>query len=192
MRTPVSFTCALALIGFTAFGAEKKLFQVEGEFMAAGTCATPGNCSNGGVEKGCHVVGAMRITSGEYQGSDLAGVKIPYATAAGVWTRGSVQVAKESQRAAAELFARRSLAHFGRVEFVQPARAAISGRDGSCKVAVNNKRTPVVHPNPGDPLNRTPYQPETPSGSLSDAGQSFELKASASYFNDRHGEAGKI
>jgi hypothetical protein len=108
---------------------------------------------------------------------------------------------------AAEAFAASALAGFGKVEFVKPARIDVSGSKGNYTYAVNggkimngstrmvaggDGRSPIVHANLPDPLNDRIAQGKTISGSYRDAGRSFTLKGSNSYYNDRLNKTGKL
>ena len=206
MKTIALLLLSISIAAAPVFAATKKPFSVKGEFIDSCSCSIGCSCPMGVIESGCQGIGVMVIESGKFAGTDISGTKIAYAVAPGKWVRSYVDAPAAKQSAAAA-FAGGALAGFGKVEFVKPAHIAVSGSNGNYTYSVNggtimkastrmirggDGRTPIMHTNLPDPLNDRFSQAKTVSGRYSDAGRSFQLKGSNSYFNDRLDKTGKL
>jgi hypothetical protein len=194
------------MIAAPAFAAGKKPFAVKGEFIDSCSCAIGCSCVLGAIESSCNGVGVLVVKSGSYGGTDISGAKIAYAVAPGKWVRGYVDASAAQAKAASD-FAANALVSFGKVEFVKPAHISVSGANGNYTYSVNGGKTmeastrmvvggdghsPIVHTNLKDPLNDRFAQAKTVSGSYRDAGRSFTLKGSNSYYNTQLNKSGKL
>lgn len=195
------------MLAAPAFAAGKKPFTVRGEFIDSCSCAIGCSCPMGSIEAGCQGIGVIVVKSGKFAGSDMSGTKIAYAVAPGKWVRGYVDAPDGAKAQAASAFAAAALAGFGKVEFVKPASVAVSGSNGAYTYSVNggkimkastrmvagaDGRSPIIHSNLPDPLNDSLAQAKTVSGSYRDAGRSFTLRGSNSYYNTRLSKSGKL
>src|SRR5947209_8431535 len=100
----------------SASAGDKQDYNVAGEWVEGCSCTGICTCEMTGLEMGCAGVGAMKLASGSYMGTDLSGVKIAYATMPGHWVRLYVDAANSEQRKAAEAFARAVYTPFGKIE----------------------------------------------------------------------------
>ena len=206
MKTIASLILASSLLASPVFAAGKKPFTVKGEFIDSCSCNIGCSCPMGMIESGCQGIGVMVIKSGTFAGGDMSGAKIAYATAPGKWVRAYVD-APAGAMPAASAFAASALAGFGKVEFVKPARVALSGANGAYTFSVDGGKimkastmmvrggdghSPIVHSNLPDPLNDKFAQGKTVSGRYSDAGRSFTLKGSNSYYNTGLNKSGRL
>jgi hypothetical protein len=175
-------------------------WSVSGTFVEGCSCMGVCPCELTGLKDGCDGVGALMVTSGNYQGVDLSGSKIVYASTPGQWVRLYVETKDSKQNHAARDFASSYFSGFGKVEDVKDAKIDISGKDGKYMVSVDNgaimkletepvlggdKKTPITHTNTHSMLNPTVMQGKTISGSYKDGERSFTLEGSNSYFNPR-------
>jgi hypothetical protein len=189
---------ALLLSGVAARSDQPQHFEVEGQFVEGCSCNAPCPCELTGLAHGCQGVGAIELTGGTYEGVDLSGVKIAYATVLGQWVRLYVDSKEASQRHAARAFGRAAFKMFGKVEAIKDARIALKGSEGSYTLSVDggkimtlttkpvlggDKKTPLVYSNINNPLSSTVMQAKTVSGRFKDGPRSFTLKDSNSYFN---------
>jgi hypothetical protein len=203
---------AAVLLGVTTLNTstsavqEKQDFTVDGEYVEGCSCMGVCPCELTGVKSGCQGVGALKLTSGSYMGTDLSDVKIAYATLPGTWVRLYVD-ASDAQRPAAEAFGKAVYAPFGKIEAVKPAKIAFEGEDGKYTVSVDGGRTmqlstvpvmggdnktPIAHSNTKDLLNPTFLQGKTVSARYHDGRHSFTLKDTNSYFNNQMHSSGKV
>ena len=207
MKTIASLILASSLLASPVFAAGKKPFAVKGEFIDSCSCAIGCSCPMGIIESGCQGIGVIVVKSGTFAGGDMSGTKIAYAVSPGKWVRGYVDAPDAAKAQAASAFAAVALAGFGKVEFVKPAHIAVSGSNGAYNYSVNGGKTmkgstrmvrggdghsPIVHANLPDPLNDKFAQAKTVSGSYSDAGRSFKLKGTNSYFNTGLNKSGRL
>jgi hypothetical protein len=207
MKTIASLILTTSLLAAPVFAAGKKPFTVRGEFIDSCSCNIGCSCPMGKFESGCQGIGVIIVKSGTFAGGDMAGTKIAYAVAPGKWVRGYVDAPDAAKANAASEFAKVALAGFGKVEFVKPARVAVSGSNGAYTYSVNGGKTmkastrmvpgadghsPIMHVNLPDPLNGKLAQGRTLSGSYSDAGRSFTLKGTNSYYNTGLKKSGRL
>ena len=206
-------TVALVAAGALALGASSTLaegdkpFSVSGTYIEGCNCSIVCTCVLTGFMKGCEGVGAMALTSGSFNGEDLAGVKIAAGIGLGSWVRVYVDAKDAKQSAAAGEFARTAFAPYGKVEAVTDAKIDISGADGKYTLSVDggkvmalttepvlglDKKSAVAYTNFPDPLNPTIYQGKTVSGSFKDGAHSFKLAASNAFFNPTMKSEGKL
>lgn len=206
MKTIASLLLFIAITAAPVLATGGTPFSVKGEFIDSCSCKIGCSCPMGVIESGCQGIGVMIIKSGRFAGGDISGTKIAYAVSPGKWVRGYIDAPAEKQHALAG-FAGGALAGFGKVEFIKPARIAVSGSNGDYSYSVNggkvmkcstkmvrgaDGRSPIMHANLPDPLNDRFSQAKTVSGRYSDGGRSFTLKGSNSYFNDRLNKCGKL
>lgn len=208
MRAATIAAGLVVSIALTAARADSALpFRVAGTVVDGCSCSAPCPCELIEVMHGCQGVGAMILSSGSYQGVNLAGVKIAYAKVLGDWVRLYIDAPRTGQRRAAEAFARAVYKPFGKVEAVKPARIALAGRAGRYTLTVDggktmtlttepvigrDKRTPITISNFKNPLNPTIMMGKTVEGSFEDGERSVTLKDSNAYFTDRMRQSGRI
>lgn len=193
----------LAITGAYAGGK----WSVSGTFVEGCSCMGVCPCELTGLKDGCDGVGALMVTSGNYQGVDLSGSKIVYASTPGQWVRLYVETKDSKQNHAARDFASAYFSGFGKVEDVKDAKIDISGKEGKYTVSVDNgaimnlqtepvlggdQKTPITHTNTQSKLNPTVMQGKTISGSYKDGERSFTLEGSNSYFNPHVKSSGKF
>ncbi len=202
----LSFTVLLGTA--SAFCEEKHEYRVAGVFVEGCSCNISCPCDMpGGVKHGCQGVGAITLKSGSYQGVDLAGGKIVYATSPGSWVRLYIDAPGPRQQEAATAYAKATFSAFGKIEAVKTAKIDLSGKDGRYTLTVDggtivqlstepvvgaDQKTPVTHTNTLIPFSPTIMQGRTLKGSFHDGERSFTLEGSNSYFNDRMQSSGKI
>ncbi len=191
---------ALAAIEGRGIAGEKQAFRVKGVFVEGCSCSVTCPCEIIDVAKGCEGVGAMTLESGQFNGTDLGGVKLAYAGAPGNWVFLYVDATTPAQREAALAFAKAYYGGWGKIENARDARIVIEGSDGTYSVKVDDGKTmslktepvlggdgkkPVVIRNTKSKLNPDIKQARAVSGSFKDGDHAFELKDSNSFFNDR-------
>lgn len=203
----VSAVLALAAAAAIANPAAKKAFQAAGTFVEGCSCSAPCPCELVGVKMGCEGVGALAFTGGKYDGVDLAGAKVAYATVPGTWVRLYVDAKDAKQKAAAKAFATAIYSAFGKIEATKDAKIAIGGAGGKYTTTVDggkvfklttepvlggDKKTPLVYSNINDPLHSTVMQGKTISCTFKDGNRSFTIKGTNSYFNPGFKSSGNI
>jgi hypothetical protein len=182
-------------------------FDVRGVYVETCACKPPCACEMVAVESGCQGLGAFKLTSGRYMGTDLSGVKIAYAMVPGEWVRLYVD-ARPEQTDAATAFARAVTAKFGPLEATREASIDIKGTDGAYTVLVDNgkvmtfqteailggdKKSPIAHSNVHNILNPTCYQGQSVQATYRDDNRKINLpKGRNSYFNPAMSAKGKI
>jgi hypothetical protein len=209
-RTRVAPMTALlmTIIPLAAWAAGAKApYRASGLYVEGCSCMGVCPCELTGLESGCQGVGAMRLSSGTYSGTNLAGAKIAYAAVPGTWVRLYVNGKNARQANAAAAFARATFSPMGKIESVRQVPIRITGSGGKYSVAVDNgrvmtfttapviggdKRTPIAHTNVKNPMVHTFYQGKTLSAAYHDGNRSFDLKGTNSYFNDRVMSSGRI
>jgi hypothetical protein len=189
-----------------ASGRAGKAFDVVGSYVEGCSCAAPCTCELTGPEMGCQGVGFIKIDHASYDGMDLSGVKSAYALGAGKWVVIYLD-APDSKRAAAEAFMRASLAAFGPIEAVKSGHVTMEGRDGKTVSKVDggavmslttepilggDGKRPLQYSNIHDPVHPVVMQGKAVSGKYNDAGHSFDLSDSNSYFNDHFATHGQM
>jgi hypothetical protein len=186
---------------------QKQAFKVVGQYVEGCSCMGVCPCELTGLRNGCAGVGALNISSGSYNGVDLSGVKIAYATTPGNWVRLYVDAANPSQRAAASAFGSAVWSAFGKIEAVKTAKIAFAGAAGKYQVLVDggkvmrfssvpvlggDGKTPISHSNTSDLLNPTFWQGRTVAASYHDGARSMSLKGTNSYFNSHVNRSGTV
>jgi len=182
-------------------------FTVAGEYVEGCSCAAVCPCELTGLKMGCLGVGALKFSSGTYNGADLTGAKIAYATMPSKWVRLYIDAKSPAQARAVKAFGTAIYTAFGKVEETKDAKIAFTGANGKYTVKVNggalmtlstapviggDKKTAVVHSNINDPLNPTMYQGTTVSSSYHDGPRKINLKGTNSFFNAQMQSSGKI
>lgn len=190
-----------------ASAADKGKFKIEGLYLEGCSCGIPCGCDFMGPSKGCEGVGLVQVSSGTYEGVDLAGGKIALALVPGSWVRVFTDGKDAEQQMALQNFAKKAFASMGKVESVKSAKVEITGSDGSYKLAVNDgrtmklstkpvlggdKKTPIMFSNAKHPLTSMFLQARSVSGSFNDGDRAFTLKGSNAYFNNKMMANGKL
>jgi hypothetical protein len=204
--SPILLAMGLVAMG-GAWAQDKKPYSATGTFVEGCSCNAPCPCELTGVAHGCQGVGAMQLTSGSYDGVDLSGAKIAYATMPGDWVRLYIDAPSDRQRQAAEAFGRGVYSAFGKIEAVKPAKIEISGSGGRYTVSVDggqimkyttepalglDGRTPIRISNIKDPLHPNVMLGKTVTATYQDGERSFTLKDSNSYSTDRMRSSGRL
>lgn len=188
--------------------AEGKDFAVEGHYLEACSCRPPCPCELTGAMMGCKGVGAYQFDKASYDGEDFSGTRLAYSLYLGESVHLYLDAADAKKRAALEKFARAFLAGFGPVKGVHEAKIEIAGKDGNYTLKVDggkvmscttepvlggDKKTPIVHSNTHDVVNRTMYQGVCTSCSYVDGDMKITLdKGRNSYFNPQMKASGKV
>jgi len=187
--------------------AEPQAFDVKGMYVEGCSCSRPCTCELTGVEPMCLGVNAFALTSGRYQGVDLSGVKVAFATAPAKWVRLYVDVKDPKQRAAAIAFAEAYTGSFGKIEQVKDAKVQIVGKGGNYELNVDDgkimslktepvlggdNKTPLVYSNIHDTLHPTVKQGKTVTGTYNDGTHKFQLKDSNAFFNEDFSNRGRM
>jgi hypothetical protein len=183
-------------------------FSVEGMFVDCCSCMPPCPCELTEVAAGCKGVGAHQISSGQYGGEDLAGVKIAHAKVVGEWVNLYIEARDEKQRAAAEKFGRAAFAGFGPIQQVKAARIEVSGAEGKYTVTVDggkimtlqtepvlggDGKTPIGYTNIKNAVNPTVYQGTCVSATYFDGDKKVTVgKGRNAHFNPRLKSSGKL
>lgn len=199
---------ALILAASQVRAADKHPFKATGLYTETCSCKAPCACEMVGLNKGCIGVGALQLSGGSYDGKDLAGVKAAYATEPGNWVVVYVQAASAEQREAAAAFLTAVFSGWGKVEAVKDARIDISGDGGNYIVSVDDgkimkyqtavvlgadKKTPILHENVADTLNKTFKQGLSVSCTFKDGDHEINLdKGRNAFFNDTMDASGEI
>ncbi len=189
------------------WAAEKHEFNTTGLFVEGCSCSIPCVCEISHLTHGCQGVGALIFTSGSYNGVDLAGAKMAYATAPGNWIRFYVEAKDQHQEDALTEFAKSRYREFGKVEGVKKASINVTGKDGRYTLAVDggnimqlttepvlglDKKTPMTYSNVLNPVSPTVKQAKTIKGSFHDGDRSFTLEGSNAYFNPSAHGSGSV
>ena len=182
-------------------------YRVMGTFLDGCACNVPCPCTfSGNFKEGCNNIGTLVLTSGEYKGMDLAGVKMLEAGLAGSWTHVFVD-ATEAQREAAIALTKAAFSGYGKIESVKVASIDLSGSDGRYKLTVDggrvvemitepvfgvDQKTPIMLSNVPTAFGSTVMQAKTIKGNFQDGNRSFKLTNSNATFNDRINAQGKF
>ena len=174
-------------------------WKAAGTFVEGCTCMGVCPCELTGVKDGCEGVGALTLSSGSsYEGTDISGTKIAYATAIGQWVRIYVDAADPAKNKAARDFASSAFKEFGKIEAVTDATIDWTGKDGKYTVLIGkgdmmklvtepvlggDEKTPITHTNVKNPLSPTIMQGRTVSATYKDGDKSMTLEGSNSFFN---------
>jgi hypothetical protein len=198
----------LLISGIAAEGLAGGKWAAQGIFVEGCSCMGVCPCEQTGAKDGCEGVGAMSFGAGSnYNGVDLSGTKIVYATSIGQWIRFYVDAADAAKSKAAGEFASAYYAGFGKVESVKDAKVDLAGTGGKYTVTVDggntmkfvtepvlggDGKTPISHANTKSLLNPTVLQGRTVSASYKDGERSLTLEGSNSYFNPKMKSSGKL
>ncbi|MCF6156301.1 MAG: DUF1326 domain-containing protein [Candidatus Brocadia sp.] len=173
-------------------------YSVKGVFVEGCNCNIPCACELFGLETGCHTVAVLSLSDSSYDGVDLSGAKIAYATKPGDWVIIYIDAKDDQQKQAAIRFTKGIFGNYGKVEKADSAKIEFSGKDGNYTVKVDDgkimqlttepvlggdNKTPVMHTNTKSKLTPVFMQGRVISGSFNDGERKFELKGSNSYFN---------
>jgi len=209
MKSVISLI-ALSTVALVARAADKQPFKVTGVYTETCACSAPCKCElTGDVPPSCQGVGALRITSGNYGGMDLAGVSIAYAGKPGEWVRIYIDAPDKDHRDAAEKLSRAAFAAWGKVEAVKDAKVEIAGTYGAYTVTVDggatmkyvtepllggDGKTAVSYSNTYNPLTSTFLQGKsTDALSYRDGDRTMDLtKGRNAYFNDKMDTSGQL
>ena len=212
MRIKYVFFILVLTVGFnsllyiTNVNAGEK-YSVQGTFVEGCDCSISCPCELTGIEMGCQTVGAMSLSDGSYLDTDLAGVKVAFATTPGKWVRIYIDANNGKQKYAATQFMKGIYGAFGKIEAVTNAKIDISDKGGRYSVKVNDgqimqlttepilggdNKTPLMHSNTSNKLNSVFMQGKTISANYSDNGRKFELSGTNSYFNPQMNSEGSI
>jgi hypothetical protein len=192
---------ALGLIATATVGVKgASHWSMKGLYVEACSCGVPCGCViNGKAESGCQGVGALSVTSGRYEGTDLAGAKVAMGLQPGGWAIIYFDPSTtEAQRAALQKVMEPVLQELGaKVEAVKTAPIQLSGKDGTYQLSVGDVATLSTQPvlgldkvhaiayhNMPDPLIRDCYQARAVSGSFKDGGHEFQMNGTNSYWSD--------
>ncbi len=200
----------LLLGAFVLFGAKWTFTQDNIEYRVAGAtmegcpCKVACNCPWLGVQHGCLGLSALVITSGSYQGVDLAGAKIAQGGVAG--NRIYIYIdASDAQRDTATAFARVYWKNEGKVEGIRNVKIDLAGEGGRYNLSIDggkvaqlitepvrggDKKTPVAHVNADAPW--ALMQARAVKGFFRDGNISFKLENNNSYFNEHAEIKGKM
>jgi hypothetical protein len=181
-------------------------WKAAGTFVEGCSCMGVCPCELTGLKDGCEGLGAMMLGTGSsYDGVDLSGVKIVYASAIGQWVRLYVDAPDAKKNKAARDFASSYYRGFGKVEAVNDASIDWTGKDGKYTVLISkgdlmklvtepvlggDGKTPITHTNTHSALNPSVMQGKTVSASYKDGDKSITLEGSNSYFNTRMKSSG--
>jgi hypothetical protein len=189
------------------WAAEGKEYNTTGLFVEGCSCHIPCTCEISGLTHGCQGVGALIISKGMFNGVDLSGAKLAYATAPGSWINFYLEAKDQQQEDALTEFAKGAFREFGKVESVKKASISVKGKGGRYMLSVDggkvmelttepvlgvDKKTPISYSNVFNPVSPTVKQSKTVKGSYHDGDHSFELEGSNSYFNSSAHGAGNI
>jgi len=188
--------------------AEGKDFSVEGHYLEACSCRPPCPCELTGVMMGCKGVGAYQFDKGSYDGEDFSGTRIAYSLYIGEAVHIYIDAPDAKKRAAVEKFGRAFLKAFGPIKGVHESKVEIAGKDGSYTLKVDggktmacvtepvlggDKKTPIVHSNTHDVVNRTMYQGTCVSCTYAEGEMKITLeKGRNAYFNQGMKATGKV
>jgi hypothetical protein len=198
----------LLISGVAASGLAGGKWNAQGVFVEGCSCMGVCPCEQTGVKDGCEGVGAISLGAGSsYNGVDLSGTKIVYATSIGQWIRFYVDAGDAAKSKAAGEFASAYYAGFGKIETVKDAKVDFAGTGGKYTVQVDggntmkfvtepvlggDGKTPISHSNTKSSLNPTVMQGRTVSASYKDGERSLTLEGSNSYFNPKMKSSGKL
>jgi len=155
---------------------------------------------------GCHVMGVMIISSGNYHGKKLSGGKIAFAVA-DKWVRIYLQTSDKDQFEIISTMCREMFAEYGTIESIRNADVKLTGNDGNYTLSVDNGqvillktkpilgadgKTAVTYTNYPDPLFHTIMQGRVESGSYNDGEHHFTLENSNSFFNQEWQISGRM
>lgn len=191
----------------SAWAAEQGEYRTVVTFVEGCSCSIPCTCDMSGVKHGCQGVGAVVFASGTYNGVNLAGAKIAYATAPGNWIRLYVEAKSPQQEEAAAEFGKATFKDYGKLEGVKKASVTLSGKAGRYTLSVDggrimelttepvlgaDKKAPMAYSNVFQPLSPTVMQGKTVKGSYHDGEHSFTLGGTNAYFNGAAKSSGKV
>ena len=186
--------------------AQQKTFELHGIYLEGCTCKVVCSCDlEGEMVRGCHVMGAMLITSGSYENSRLADVKIAFAIG-DKWVRIYVQSKDPAQNEVAGEMARAIFSSYGTIESIRSAEIEFSGSNGNYTLKVDggkvidlktqpilgaDGKTAVTYTNYPDPLFQRIMQAKIISGTYNDGDHHFTLEGTNSFFNQDWTVSGK-
>jgi hypothetical protein len=200
---------AASLIVLAALGAkaQERPFDLHGIYLEGCTCKMVCTCSlEGAMAPGCHVMGALVISSGTFGDSSLAGVNVAFAIGEG-WVRLYIQSGDPARSKTAGDMLRPLYSAYGTVESIHDAKIELSGSNGNYTLTVDDgkvmtlktepvlgadKKTAVTYTNYPDPLFQTIMQAKVISGTYKDDKHHFTLEGTNSFFNQNWSVAGKI
>jgi hypothetical protein len=190
---------ALALLADGVRAAEETPhWSLRGLFVDSCTCGVPCGCvMQGQAAHGCQGINLIRVDSGRYGSTDLAGVRVAVPHQPGDWAivYFDPSVSEAQREAMLKILEPRARAFGLKVEAVKSAPIQIAGTDGAFKVTVGDvltlqteplmgldKRQPILHRNMPDPMMPECYQGRATSGSFKDAGHAFELSGTNTFW----------
>lgn len=187
--------------------AQQKPFEFHGIYLEGCTCKVVCSCDlEGEMVKGCHVMGAMMITSGSYDNFKLSDVIIAFAIG-DKWVRIYVQSKDPAQNEVASDMVRAIFGSYGAIESIRSAEIELSGSNGNYTLKVDggkviylktqpilgaDGKTAITYMNYPDPLFQTIMQAKVISGTYNDGDHHFTLEGTNSFFNQDWTVFGKI
>jgi len=198
---------ATLLPSAAAWPAETGEYHAVLTFVEGCSCSVPCTCDISGLKHGCQAVGVVAFSSGTYNGVDLTGAKIAYATAPGDWIRLYVEAKTPQQETAVTDFGKAAFKEYGKLEGVKKSSVSITGKAGRYTLSVDggkimdltteavpggDKKTPISYNNTMNPLSPTVMQGKTVKGSYHDGERSFTLEGSNAFFNSAAKSSGKV
>lgn len=210
MRAKPTHSMVTLLLAFSlvsaappVFGQQKPEYRVKGTQMEGCTCNLVCSCSfTGKRAQGCKGINVWAVSSGSYQGVDLAGAK--FASGSSGQKKYLYVDSSDAQREAAAAAAKAILGSGpGKIQAVKNAKIDLSGSGGRYTLNINggktaqltteplmgnDKKTPSAHTNA---MSYPIMQGRTLTGSFHEPGLSFKLKNTNSFFSDDAEETGK-
>lgn len=181
--------------------------EFEGMYVEGCSCMAPCPCELTGLAMGCEGVGAFSFGRGKFNGADISGVKMAYATAPGDWVVGYVDAPSEAKRKAGAALCKAAFGAWGKMGDVKSAKISITGSKGNYILNVNNgavmtlkteptlggnKMTPITYSNINSVLHPTVMQANAVSCTFNDEGHKFEIHGRNGYFNSSLKVNGKL
>ncbi len=187
----------------------KHTFKLSGTYVETCACSPPCSCElTGDLEPGCIGAGALAISAGSFDGADLSGVRVAFATLPGNWVRLYVDAPSSIKRSTAQSFVKSVFAVWGEIEAVKDAKIEATGADGFYSVKVNEGKVmafevepvlggdgdgQVVHSNTLSVLSPTFKQAKKVSCVFEDGDRAFTLEDGRNaYFNDKVMSEGEL
>lgn len=200
-------TLAVIALAVAAPAHGKGDVQFVGLYVEGCSCAPPCPCELTGVAMGCQGVGGFEIRKGTFEGKDISGIRVAYATAPGDWVACYVDAPTPAKRKAGDAFATAAFTAWGKLAPMQHGKIMISVVRGKGMLSVNDgkvmslttapilggdKKTAMKFSNINSVLHPIVMQGKVVKGNYNDLGHEFELKGSNAYFNPTVIAKGKL
>lgn len=173
-----------------------KALEYEGMYVEGCSCTAPCPCELTGVAMGCEGVGAFSFTRGKFNGADISGVRMAYATAPGDWVVGYVDAPNEAKRKAGAALCKAAFSSWGKMGDVKSSKISIVGSSGKYVLTVGkimslkteptiggDKKSPITYSNINSPMHPIVMQGNTILCTFNDEGHKFEIRGRNAYFN---------